>query len=642
VPNAVIAIEDRRFRSHFGVDPIGLVRAATKNFTAGNVVAGGSTLTQQLAKNMFLTPERSLKRKVQEVVLAVWLEAKFSKAEILEMYLNRVYFGNGAYGVDAAARRYFDREASKLTLPQAAMLAGLLPAPSYYAPNKNPERAKERAGLVLAAMRNEGFITGEQEIAARDRPAEAASLFMSRSENYIADWVMDVLPFHLGSVERDVVVETTIDLQLQAEAEKAVLSTLEEQGKKFGVSEAAMAVVDGTGAVRAMVGGRSYAGSQFNRAVTAKRQPGSAFKPFVYLAAVEQLGLTSQTVRVDQPVSFGNWSPKNSTNKYRGAVTLKEALAFSINTVAAQLAYEVGPAAVVETARRMGVNSPLAANPSIALGTSEVTLLELTGAYAPFANGGFAVMPHAIQKIRTPEGKVLFERSGSALGRVASIESVAMMNDMLQATLEMGTGKKAAIAGWPAGGKTGTSQDFRDAWFVGFTSNLTAGVWVGNDSNEPTEKATGATLPAAIWAKFMTAAHDGVPSPHFPAADLLPVLLASQRRGWIGRLDRRPGARAGPGRRAEGDPPVDPRRPARKGRQRRVARAEVRGDRQASSGGCLKPLAEPRPTACKPAPCFFSQARASLEIRIETAHQRPESSAGFISTRCATRARRGR
>ncbi|MDQ3560093.1 MAG: penicillin-binding protein, partial [Pseudomonadota bacterium] len=422
VPNAVIAIEDRRFRQHFGVDPVGLVRAVSKNFTAGDVVEGGSTLTQQLAKNMFLSPERSLKRKVQEVVLAVWLESKYSKDQILEMYLNRVYFGNGAYGVDAAARRYFDREAADLTLPQAAMLAGLLPAPSYYAPNKNPERAKERAALVLAAMRDQGFVSREEEVAARDRPASAGSLFMSRNENYIADWVMAVLPFHLGAIEQDVVVETTVDLGLQADAERAVVGVLDEEGKKYGVSEGAMVVVDGTGAVRAMVGGRSYAASQFNRAVDAKRQPGSAFKPFVYLTAVEQLGLRPDTVRVDEPVTFGTWSPQNSNNKYRGRVTLKEALAYSINTVAAKLAAEVGPAAVVETARRMGVNSPLAANPSIALGTSEVTLLELTGAYAPFANGGYAVMPYVIQKIRTTEGKVLFDRQGSGLGQVASIE----------------------------------------------------------------------------------------------------------------------------------------------------------------------------------------------------------------------------
>ena len=534
VPEAVVAIEDRRFRSHFGVDPVGLVRAVAKNAFAGDVVEGGSTLTQQLAKNMFLTPERSLKRKVQEVVLAVWLETKYSKDEILEMYLNRVYFGAGAYGIDAAARRYFDREASALTLPQAAMLAGLLPAPSRYAPNRNPDAAKERAGLVLTAMREQGYISAAELAEARDHPARAASAHMSRSENYVADWVMDVLPFHVGAIDRDVVVETTIDLGLQEQAERAVVDTLAEQGEKYGVGEGAMVAVDGTGAVRAMVGGRSYAKSQFNRAVDARRQPGSAFKPFVYLTALERLGLRPDTVRVDEPVTFGKWSPKNSNNRYRGPVTLKEALAYSINTVAAQLAYEVGPQAVVQTAKRMGINSPLAANPSIALGTSEVNLLELTGAYAPFSNGGFAVMPYVVQRIRTPNGKVLFSRTGSGLGHVASLQSVAMMNDMLQATVEMGTGTKASIAGWPAGGKTGTSQDFRDAWFIGYTANLTAGVWVGNDSNAPTKHASGANVPAMIWSKFMTGAHAGVPVAQLPGGDLTAFLLAQPAAGAEG------------------------------------------------------------------------------------------------------------
>jgi penicillin-binding protein 1A len=531
VPNAVIAIEDRRFRLHFGVDPLGLARAVFANLAAGRTVEGGSTLTQQLAKNMFLTPERSIKRKVQEVVLAVWLETKYSKDEILEMYLNRVYFGAGAYGIEAAARRYFDREARELTLPQAAMLAGLLPAPSHYAPNRNPQAAKQRAALVLAAMEDQGYISEDQQGEAREAPAQAASLHMSRSENYAADWVMDVLPYHLGSVDRDVVVETTLDLDLQEAATRALVETLDAEGGKYGASEGAIVAVDGTGAVRALVGGRSYASSQFNRATDAKRQPGSAFKPFVYLTAMERLGLRPDTVRVDQPVTFGNWSPKNSHDEYRGPVALKTALALSINTVAAQLAYEVGPKAVVDTAKRMGINSPLAPNPSIALGTSEVSLLELTGAYAPFANGGYAVMPYIIERIRTPEGDVLFERQGSGLGRVASLESVAMMNDMLAATVEMGTGTKAAIAGWPAGGKTGTSQDYRDAWFLGYTANLAAGVWVGNDSNAPMKRVFGGTLPAAIWSKFMTVAHEGVPVAELPGSDLLPTLLAQPAPG---------------------------------------------------------------------------------------------------------------
>lgn len=541
VPDAVIAIEDRRFRSHFGVDPLGIIRVAIKNLTAQRVVGGGSTITQQLAKNLFLTPEQTLKRKVQEVVLAVWLETEYTKDEILEMYLNRVYFGAGAYGIDAAARRYFDRDATELTIGQAAMLAGLLPAPSYYAPNRNPEAARRRATLVLDAMRDAGFITAAQAEEAEKSPAAVASLAMSRSENYVADWIMEVLPYHTGTIARDVVVETTVDPVLQAAADKALKEELDSEGKKYGVSQGALVALDGTGAVRALVGGRSYAKSQFNRAVDARRQPGSAFKPFVYLTAL-QAGMRPDTVRVDEPKRLGNWSPDNYSKKYRGPVTLKTALALSINTVAAELAYELTPEAVVKTARTMGINSPLAPNPSIALGTSEVSLLELTGAYAPFANGGYSAQPYAIQRIRTTDGEVLFERQGSGLAQIVSIENVAMMNDMLRATMEAGTGTKAKIEGWPAAGKTGTSQDYRDAWFVGYTANLTAGVWVGNDSNAPTERATGGSLPAIVWANFMTAAHKGVPVAELPGTDILPQLMAQSDPYGGGQY--RPGERA--------------------------------------------------------------------------------------------------
>ena len=525
VPNAVIAIEDRRFRSHYGVDPIGLVRAVSRNVFAGGVVEGGSTLTQQLAKNMFLTPERSLKRKVQEVILALWLETNYSKDQILELYLNRVYFGSGAYGIEAAATRYFNVDARALTLGQAATLAGVLPAPSRYAPNKNPQAASQRQALVLAAMTDEGYITADEAKAARESQVAAANYHVSRSGNYIADWVMEVLPYHVGSIEQDVVVETTVDLDLQDVAERAVSETLAEEGEKYGVGEGAMAVVDGTGAVRAMVGGRDYEKSQFNRAVEARRQPGSAFKPFVYLTAIEKLGYRPDTVLIDEPVTIADWSPQNYDGKYRGPVMLIDALARSINTIAAQLADQVTPESVVQTAKRLGINSALGAVPSIALGTSEVSLLELTGAYVPFSNGGYSVLPFVVQRIRTPKGDVLFDRSGSEARRVLPIESVALMNYMLQATVEMGTGSRASIAGWPAGGKTGTSQNFRDAWFIGYTANLTAGVWVGNDTDAPTKHASGANVPAEIWSKFMTKAHQGVPVQQLPGTDLVAYLL---------------------------------------------------------------------------------------------------------------------
>jgi penicillin-binding protein 1A len=527
VPNAVIAIEDRRFRTHHGVDPIGLLRAVAKNVFAGGVVEGGSTLTQQLAKNMFLTPERSLKRKVQEVILALWLESNYTKDQILDMYLNRVYFGSGAYGIEAAANVYFNVDAHDLTLAQAATLAGVLPAPSRYAPNKNPAAAHQRAALVLAAMAEEGYITPEQAKAARDAPPRASNYELKRSGNYIADWVMDVLPYHIGSIEQDVVVETTVDLDLQDAAEHAVSDTLDKEGDRYGVGQGAMAVIDGTGAVRALVGGRSYAQSQYDRAVDARRQPGSAFKPFVYLTAIEKLGYRPDTVMIDEPVTIDGWSPQNYDGKFRGPITLIDALAHSINTIAAQLADQVTPEAVVQTAKRMGINSALEAVPSIALGTSEVSLLELTGAYAPFSNGGYSVLPYVVQRVRTPKGDVLYDRSKDQTPRrVISIESVALMNYMLQATVEMGTGTRAELAGWPAGGKTGTSQNFRDAWFIGYTANLTAGVWVGNDTDAPTKHASGANVPAEIWSKFMTKAHQGVPVQQLPGTDLVPYLLS--------------------------------------------------------------------------------------------------------------------
>jgi penicillin-binding protein 1A len=530
--DAVIAIEDRRFRSHFGLDPVGLARAATRNLMAMRLVEGGSTITQQLAKNLFLTPERSFERKVQELVLALWLEARYSKDAILEMYLNRVYFGAGAYGVDAAARRYYDRPASELTLAQSAVLAGLLRAPSFYAPDRHPDRAAARAATVLAVMAEEGLITPAAARAAAESPARVIREHLGRSENYVADWIMDQLPAYVGAVGQDIVVETTIDLALQRAAERALVEALEAEGERYNVGQGALVAIDGTGAVRALVGGRAYAESQFNRATQARRQPGSAFKPFVYLTALEQ-GLRPDDVRTDGPVAIGNWRPENYSRDYRGPVTLREALAQSLNTVAARLTAEVGPANVARTAQRLGINSPLNANATIALGTSEVSPLELTAAYASFANGGFAVHPQAISRIRTADGKVIFERAGLGIDRVVSLEHVAQMNDMLRATLERGTGRRAAIPGWPAAGKTGTSQAFRDAWFVGYTANLTAGVWVGNDSGAVTNRAAGSNLPASIWSRFMAEAHRDVPVAALPGSGLAaaPVLAAAPASG---------------------------------------------------------------------------------------------------------------
>jgi penicillin-binding protein 1A len=517
LPKAFIAIEDRRFYSHYGIDPVGIARAAVANILHRGVSQGGSTLTQQLAKNLFLTQERTLQRKLQEVELALWLERKHSKAEILELYLNRVYFGSGAYGVEAAAQRYFGKSARNVTLAEAAMLAGLVKSPSRLAPNRNPEGAEQRAQTVLAAMADAKFITEAQAQASIGHPSYNVKPAGAGTVNYVADWIGEVLDDLVGQIDQSVVVETSIDPKLQAVAEAAVIDELAAKSVKFNVTQGALVSITPDGAVRAMVGGRNYSESQYNRAVTAKRQPGSAFKPFVYLTAIES-GLTPETVRQDAPLDVKGWRPENYSHEYLGAVTLTQALAMSLNTVAVRLGLEVGPKNVVRTAHRLGISSKLDANASIALGTSEVSLVELVGAYAPFANGGFAVSPHVVNKIRTMEGKVLYMRPLDQPAQVIDPRSVAMMNTMMQETLISGTAHKAELPGWTAAGKTGTSQDFRDAWFIGYTSNLVTGVWLGNDDNSPTRKATGGGLPVEIWTRFMRVAHQGMPVAALPGS----------------------------------------------------------------------------------------------------------------------------
>ncbi len=523
IPKAVIAIEDRRFYSHFGVDPIGLVRAMATNFRSGSVVQGGSTLTQQLAKNLFLVPERTMARKIQEVLLALWLERTYTKDQILEMYLNRVYLGSGAHGVDAASRRYFGVPAREVTLPQAALLAGLLKAPSRYSPLRSREAAEERAGVVLTAMLDQDVITREAYDRVAGKPIPLAPDKGGATGNYVADWVMDLVPGYVGQFDEDITVETTVDMGIQTMAEEELRKTLNADGKKFGVSQGAVVVMDGAGAVKALVGGRDYKTSQFNRAVVAKRQPGSSFKPFVYLTALEA-GMTPDTVRIDQPVSIKGWSPENYTRKYLGAVSLKKAIALSLNTVAAQVGDEVGAQAVVNTAHRLGIRSELSPNPSIALGTSEVTLLEMTSAFVPFSNGGIGVVPNIIRRIKTDTGKLLYERKGTGPGRVVSDENIGAMNLMLSDVLISGTGQRAQIKGWPAAGKTGTSQDYRDAWFVGYTAFFTAGIWMGNDDGTPTKKAGGGTLPAATWGRLMSRVHEGMMVADLPGARPAPTI----------------------------------------------------------------------------------------------------------------------
>jgi penicillin-binding protein 1A len=509
LPKAFIAIEDRRFYSHFGIDPIGLVRAVAANVLHRGVSQGGSTLTQQLAKNLFLTQERTLWRKLQEAVLALWLERKFSKTEILELYLNRVYFGAGAYGVDAAAQRYFGKPARQVRIAEAAMLAGLVKSPSRLAPSRNPDGAERRAQTVLMAMTDLGFITETMAKSALAQPAHAVKLTGTGSVNYVADWIMDVLDDLVGHVEQDLVVETSIDPAMQAAAETALVEELAQKGPRLDVQQGALVAMTPDGAVRALVGGKNYAESQFNRAVAAKRQPGSAFKPFVYLTALER-GLTPDTVREDKPITLKGWRPENYGREYYGPVTLTQALAMSLNTVSVRLTLEFGATAVAKTAYRLGIASKLDPNPSLALGTSEVSVIELVAAYAPFANGGMAIAPHVVERVRTRAGKTLYTRANTDFGRLIEPRYVAMMNEMMRETLRIGTAQKAQLPGWPAAGKTGTSQDFRDAWFVGYTAHLVTGVWLGNDDSSPTKKATGGGLPVEIWSRFMKGAHQGV------------------------------------------------------------------------------------------------------------------------------------
>jgi penicillin-binding protein 1A len=521
VPNAIVAMEDRRFRYHYGVDPIGVVRAVVRGFQAGKPVQGGSTLTQQLAKNLFLTPERTAWRKIQEVVLAVWLERKFSKDEILQLYLNRVYFAGGSNGIERGAKSVYNKSAGELSLMEAATLAGILPAPSTYNPASNPEAAQTRAKLVLDAMLEQGYITQEESHAAQSAPTSVGAADYIPAKQYAIDWINEQLPQLVKSYDTSIIVQTTIDPVMQSDAETALRKRLTANSKKLNVSQGAMIVLDTKGAVMALVGGKSYKGSQYNRVTKAKRQPGSTFKPFVYLAAMEQ-GYKPESVAVDEPIRIGNWTPDNYGNKYMGAVTLETAFAQSLNSVAARLTQEVGPVAVIDTAQRLGINSPLNADASIALGTSEVTLLELATAFVPFANGGEAVQPYVVTRISTRDGDVLYERVGSGLGKVVSDYDVGGMNQLFRAVVQRGTAKKAQFGNFDIGGKTGTSQSYRDAWFVGFTSYYVAGVWLGNDDNSPTNKVTGGSLPALIWRDVMELAHAGLPQTALPG-ELAPV-----------------------------------------------------------------------------------------------------------------------
>ena len=511
VQAAVVATEDRRFYEHHGLDPVGLFRALFANLRAGRFAQGGSTLTQQLAKNLFLTPERTIARKFEELGLALWLELRLSKADILELYLNRVYFGGGAYGIEAASQRYFDKSARELTLSEAALIAGLLKAPSKYSPAASPGAARARGRVVLAKMVEAGVISPADE---RKALAERIIFYEPKVQKdttgvaYAIDFVLERLPPLLGGGHAEVVVETTLDADLQKRAYEIVAKNLAQKGESLGASQAAVVMLDADGGIRALVGGRDYAESQFNRAAKARRQPGSAFKPFVYLAALEA-GMTPDSITYDLPLTINGWSPRNDNGQYVGEITLRRALAQSVNTVAVRLNQDVGRGSTIAVARRLGIKSELREGPSLALGTSEVSLLEMTGAYTVFGNGGMGVEPHAIRRVRMSSGRVLYARELPRTIQAVDPVNVGAMNDMLNAALVSGTGRRAALVNHPAAGKTGTTQDFRDAWFIGYTNHLTAGVWVGNDNGKPMNHATGGGLPAEIWQQLMQVAHEG-------------------------------------------------------------------------------------------------------------------------------------
>jgi len=522
--DAILSVEDRRFYQHFGVDIFGLARAVITNVRAGKIVQGGSTLTQQLAKNLFLSSERTYKRKMQELMLALWLEHKFSKDEILSLYLNRVYFGRGAWGVEAAALSYFGKPAIDLDLGEAAMIAGLLKAPNRYSPTSDLARAESRATIVLDVMvKNNKISIADREIAfakpIRVRPSKATP-----SASYFVDWLAPQVRRQVGEVRTDLLVRTTLDLSAQRAAERALARVLTKEQFKMNATQGALVALDAGGGVEAMAGGRSYSASQFNRATQARRQPGSAFKPFVYLTALEQ-GLSPWTIRTDESITIGDWTPRNYKEKFKGEMSLKTALATSVNTVAVKLAEEVGRTRVAATARRLGMEMPIATTRSMSLGTNATSLIELTSAYVPFTNGGYLAQPHGMTKITVQNGPVLWQRKHVPPSKVIADHELAGINLMLQSVVNEGTGRRAQILGHKVGGKTGTTNKFRDAWFIGYSGDETAGVWVGDDKNRPMDKITGGGLPARIWQSYMSEWLQSKPESSLPDPILEPEII---------------------------------------------------------------------------------------------------------------------
>ena len=514
---AVLATEDRRFYEHFGIDIPGTFRAVLSNARAGGVVQGGSSLTQQLAKNLFLSNERTLERKIKEAFLALWLEFHLTKNQILKLYLDRAYMGGGAFGVDAAAQYYFGKSARDVNLAEAAMLAGLFKAPSKFAPHVNLPAARGRASVVLDNLVDAGFMTDGQVFGARRNPATPVDRKQDDVPEYYLDYafnevkgIVDRLP--KSYAERSFIVRTALDPNIQKAADTAVRDSLRQFGKDYGASQSAMVVMEPNGAVRAMVGGRDYGESQFNRATDALRQPGSSFKPYVYTAALMTGKYTPQTIVVDGPICIGNWCPQNYGRSYAGSITLINALTRSLNTVAVKLAENIGRGRIVDLAHAMGVKSELKITRALPLGAAEVTVLDQATGYAVFANAGMSVSPHAVIEMRTPSGDPVwnFAQDGPKPKQVIPPNIIAMINPMLNSVVENGTGRRAMIPGTKVSGKTGTTNAYRDAWFVGFTGNYVGAIWFGNDDFTSTRKMTGGSLPAMTWQKVMAFAHQGI------------------------------------------------------------------------------------------------------------------------------------
>ena len=528
---SVLATEDRRFFQHFGLDFIGTFRALRANIEANDVVQGGSSLSQQLAKNLFLSSERSLERKINEAFLALWLEARLTKREILKLYLDRAYLGGGTFGVEAAAQYYFDKSVREINLAEAAMLAGLFKAPSKYAPHNNRAASLTRANTVLSNMVDAGFMTEGQVHGARLNPAQVVDRTDHSSPDYFLDYAFEeVQRLMQGQDEYVLIARTTVDPELQKIAEEAVTSTLNRSGRARRARQAALVSMETDGAVRALVGGRDYGDSQFNRATDALRQPGSSFKAYVYLTALQN-GYRPGSRVVDSPVYCGRWSPKNYSGGYRGAMNLERALAKSVNTIAVKLSLEVGREKVLENLKKMGIEGPRASC-SMALGDTGIPPIMHTAGYAHFANGGKRVHPDAITEIRTESGKVVYDRQRDEpeAEQIFERETVETLNRMLTTVVTAGTGGRARLDFTHVAGKTGTSSSYRDAWFMGFTGKYVTGVWFGNDSYQPMGRVTGGNLPAMTWKKYMQKAHANYDIPTIPGLDPHPAQVEARQR----------------------------------------------------------------------------------------------------------------